>query len=414
MSTLLEAFSRQLDARPVPADIEARRVALAAAVESDLPHGRVEEWKYTSLRAVERRAPSAALPVALDASVLAQVPSPRVVFVNGRYSPDASDLADLPAGLALSVESATLPFELIGAAHAFNQVNAALSEGGVRIAVSGEVKTPLHIAWIQAGDEASDVSQHNTHAITLERAASLNLVEHVVSGGEHKHLSTNRLVVSLANGARMEHVRFQRDAAAATWFARTEVTLGAHADYRRLDLELGSSLTRHELNYTLVGEGAHVLSNGVLLGDGKRHLDTRLDILHNAVNTSCELNWRGLGAERSRIAFHGSIIIAEGADFTEAALSNRNLLLSENAEIDTQPVLEIYADEVQAAHGATVGQLDLNSLFYLRSRGIDAQAAKTMLIAAFVHELLTVVGDSSLRGWLGGELDAALQGLDLA
>lgn len=414
MSTLLDAFSRQLDARTAAPDIEARRIALAAALESDLPHARVEEWKYTSLRALERREPSLALVEALDASVIAQMPSPRVVFVNGVFSEAASDIAALPAGLSVSVSSETLPFELIGAAHAFNQVNAALSEGGVRIHATSTVSAPLHLAWVQTSDESADVSQHNTHTITVDGGASLNIVEHVVSTGAHKHLSTNRLVISLGPDASMEHVRAQMDSKSSTWIARTEVTLEGAANYRRLDMELGASLSRHELNFTLVGDEAHVVSNGILMGDEKRHIDTRLDIMHNAQNTSCDLNWRGLGAERSRIAFHGSIIIAEGADFTEASLSNKNLLLSDNAEIDTQPVLEIYAEEVQAAHGATVGQLDTNALFYLQSRGIDATAAKTMLIAAFCHELLTVVEDSALREWLGSQLDRSLQGLDLA
>lgn len=414
MSTLLEAFSRQLDARGSLADIGARRVALAAALESDLPHARVEEWKYTSLRALERREPSLASAAVLDDAVIASMPSPRVVFVNGVYSAAASDVAALPSGLSVSVSSDTLPFELIGAAHAFNQVNAALSEGGVRIHATSAVSSPLHVAWVQTSDETADVSQHNTHVIKVDDGASLNIVEHVVSTGAHKHLSTNRLVVSLGADASMEHVRAQMDSKSSTWIARTEVTLDRAANYRRLDLELGASLSRHELNCTLIGDEAHVVSNGVLLGDEKRHIDTRLDIMHNALNTSCDLNWRGLGAERSRIAFHGSIIIAEGADFTEASLSNKNLLLSDNAEIDTQPVLEIYAEEVQAAHGATVGQLDTNALFYMQSRGIDATAAKTMLIAAFCHELLSVVEDKPLREWLGTQLDQSLQGLDLA
>lgn len=412
MTALLEAFSRQLEARAGATDFAVRRNAMATALKFDLPHGRVEDWKYTSLRSLERREPVAAVAAHLDAALIAQIPSPRVVFVNGAYSAEASDLASLPAGIDIDTVTETVPFELEGSAHTFSQVNAALNQGGVRIQVTSRTEAPLHLAWI-ASPAAAETSQHNTHTVTLAEGASLCLVEHVLSAGAHRHIATNRLVIALDDGAELEHVRSQTESDTATWIARTEVTLQSRAQYRRLDLELGSALSRHELSLNLLGNGATVHSNGILLGDGKRHVDTRLNVLHDALNTRCDLNWRGLGTERSRITFHGGIVIAAGADHTEASLSNKNLLLSDHAEIDTQPVLEIHADEVQAAHGATVGQLDLRALFYLRSRGIDEATAKTMLIAAFCHELLAPVSNPALRDWLGSQLDASLIGVDL-
>src|SRR5690606_24334193 len=154
-----------------------------------------------------------------------------------------------------------------------------------------------------------------------------------------------------------------------------DAVLARQAQYRRFDLELGAALSRHELNVRLEGDGARLLANGVLLGDGRRHVDTRLGIEHIARDTACELLWRGTASGRSKVVFHGGIGIRPGADGTDAMLSNKNLLLSADAEIDTQPVLVIDADEVQAAHGATVGQLDADAQFYLRSRGIpQAQA----------------------------------------
>jgi len=150
----------------------------------------------------------------------------------------------------------------------------------------------------------------------------------------------------------------------------------------------------------------------VLLATGKRHLDTRLAIDHVGRDGACQLTWRGLGAGRSRAAFHGGILIREGADGTNAVLSNKNLLLSEGAEIDTQPVLEIHADEVQAAHGATVGQLDPTVMFYLRSRGLPADQARALLTAAFCRETLSVIEDANLRQHLTTTLDAALARLE--
>lgn len=149
----------------------------------------------------------------------------------------------------------------------------------------------------------------------------------------------------------------------------------------------------------------------MLLATGRRHLDTRLGIDHVGRDTQCELVWRGLGAGRSRAAFHGGILIREGADGSNADLSNKNLLLSEGAEIDTQPVLEIHADEVQAAHGATVGQLDANALFYLRSRGVPAETARALLTAAFCRETVSVLEDEGVRAMLEVRLNLALERL---
>src|SRR5690606_28405295 len=184
--------------------------------------------------------------------------------------------------------------------------------------------------------------------------------------------------------------------------------LARESSYRRIDLEMGGALSRHELNVRLEGERAELVANGVLLASGRRHLDTRLGIDHVARDTRCELGWRGMAAGRGRAVFHGGIQIRKGADGTDARLSNKNLLLSETAEIDTQPVLVIHADEVTAAHGATVGQLDDNALFYLRSRGMPEAQARALLTAAFAREpLVSVVPPPPLREPPEARLDRA-------
>src|SRR5690606_1713110 len=212
--------------------------------------------------------------------------------------------------------------------------------------------------------------------------------------------------------ARLLHARVQDESTGATLLHRTDAVLARDAEYRRLDLELGAALSRHELNVTLQGDNARLHANGVLLASGRRHLDTRLGIDHAARDTACELVWRGLGAGRARAVFHGGILIREGADGTRAALSNKNLLLSEQAEIDTQPALEIHADEVQAAHGATVGRLDPQSLFYLRSRGLPHAEARRLLTAAFCREPLAAMAGDDVRALLEARLDGALSGLE--
>jgi len=426
MSALLDSFATAFAglAQPDAADLGPfRRAALDAVLREGLPGPRSEAWKYTSLRALERRAfaPAGEAPVdaaALDA-LLASIPAPRMVFVDGRFDAARSDTAALPAGVDAMPLSRVLreqeprdanflQYRYAGADAVFAVANAALAEEGVVLRVdhgAGEGAT-LHLVFVSTA--GGETAAHLRHFVDLRNGAALRLVEHHLALGEHRGLRNHVAHVHLGQRARLAHARVQHEAAGATAFARCDAVLAREADYARLDLELGAALSRHELNVRLEGVGARLAADGVLLADGKRHLDTRLGIEHIARDTACALRWRGLGAGRGRAVFHGGITIREGADGSDADLSNRNLLLSANAEIDTQPVLVIHADEVKAAHGATVGQLDPTALFYLRSRGIPEAQARALLTAAFCRETLSRIDDAALRATLEGTLDAAL------
>ncbi|HEU4992391.1 MAG TPA: Fe-S cluster assembly protein SufD [Luteimonas sp.] len=407
----------------------ARRAALDEALRDGLPPPRTEAWKYTPLRALERRsfAPAAGqAPAALDAAsdaALAAIPAPRMVFVNGRFDAARSDLAALPATLSLR----TLPDALSDpdpraanfmqrryarADEVFARLNAALAGDGfvLRLAENARLAAPLHVVFAGAPADA-DQAWHLRHFIELRRGAEAAIVEHHLGVGDHAHLGNALLHVHLAAGATLQHVRLQAESARATLVARTDAVLARGARYERLDLELGAALGRHELNVRLEGEGAMLLANGVQLADGRRHVDTRLGIEHIARDTACDLSWRGIAAGRARAVFHGGITIRAGADGTDASLSNKNLLLSDQAEVDSQPVLEIHADEVKAAHGATVGQLDPTAMFYLRSRGLPEAQARSLLTAAFCHEAL-VAFDPALREPAAAMLDRALAALE--
>jgi Fe-S cluster assembly protein SufD len=239
-------------------------------------------------------------------------------------------------------------------------------------------------------------------------------VEHHLAAAPHRHLSNDALDVELAEGADLVHVRLQDEDAGAHLFASTRARVEAGASYRRVDLELGAGLSRNEGSSDLPGPGARQHSRGVLAAAQRRHLDTRLSITHAARDTSCDLVWRGAAAGRSRAAFHGGILIEKGADGAAAALSSKNLLLSDQAEIDAQPVLEIHADEVTASHGATVGRLDPAQLFDLRSRGIAEPQARSSLTAAFGRQALAPLGDSALVEPLAERLRERLATLDAA
>jgi len=399
---------------------DARRAELDAALQAGLPGPRTEAWKYTSLRQLERRsfspAPLAATDV--DAALLADIPSPRLVFVNGRPSQALSDVAALPAGIQLQTLSSALSagddaLRFLGrrferSDEVFARLNAALADEGVvvRVEDGAQVELPLQLVFISVAGE-TDLSWHHRHLIELRAGAALGVVEHHLHVGDAAHLGNTLVHVHLAQDAVLSHARVQADSGRATTLLRTDAVLARNAQYRRIDLELGAALSRHELNVRLEGDSAQLTANGVLLGNGRRHIDTRLGIEHIARDTSSEMVWRGVAANRSRLVFHGGIHIRAGADGTDANLSNKNLLLSADAEIDTQPTLVIDADEVKAAHGATVGQLDANALFYLRSRGLAADQAQQLLSAAFCHEPLNAL-DARLTEQLRRQLDIAL------
>ena len=423
MATLLDSLATGFSGEG------ARRDAMEAALRDGLPHARSEAWKYTSLRTLERRgfSPLALPHAAIDTALVAGIPAPRLVFANGRYDAELSDLSGLPEGARLLTmaealadpdprESNVLARSYDRADEVFARLNAALADDGavLRVAEGVAVETPVHLVFIGLPAEG-DLAWHSRHLVELRRGASATVIEHHVAGGEHAHLGNTVAHVHLAANATLRHARVQDESGRATLITRTDAVLARESSYRRLDLELGGALSRHELNVRLEGENAELVANGVLLASGRRHLDTRLGIVHIARDTRCELGWRGMAAGRGRAVFHGGIEIREGADGTDARLSNKNLLLSDTAEIDTQPVLVIHADEVTAAHGATVGQLDDSAMFYLRSRGLPEDEARALLTAAFVREpLVSVVGTPAMREMLEEWLDRAIAGQVLA
>ena len=430
MSALLDSLQASFSALPAT-DKDAqglgglRRAAMLQTVAEGLPSQRNERWKYTALRALSARSfVAAAETPRLHPAALADIPEPRLVFVNGRLDASLSMRSNLPEGLRMAALSSLLHAGDADLAErlalrfdepdeAFARLNTALATEGAVIGVAAgmQVEIPLHLVFVGAPASA-DLASHLHHAIELGDGARLTLVEHHIGSGAHRHLGNHLMQVRVGAGAALVHARAQDEDAGATVIARTDARLGADALYHRLDLELGAGLSRHELNVALDGERARFTSGGALLAGGRRHVDTRLGIEHYAGDTACNLLWRGLAADRGRVAFHGGISIHAGADGSDARLSNKNLLLSDNAEIDSQPVLQIHADEVKAAHGATIGRLDETSLFYLRSRGIPAAQARVLLTLAFCREALATIGNPELIELLSPRLEARLAELE--
>ena len=413
MSALLDSLAQHYTALPEPLRAagglaESRSKALAAALQDDLPAARAERWRYFPLRPMAQRVFRAATGASIDAALLSEIPAPRLVFVNGWCDRSLSDLNGLAEGVRVESlgrllhqahprDVAWLGRIFAEADETFARLNAALAVEGAVIQLEENVQqtTPLHLVSIGA-PEAADAAWHLRHLIELRHGAALTVIEHQLAADAHAHFDNTLCHVHLKPGAVLRHVRRQAASEHATLLYRTDAVLAAGAEYRRVDLELGAALSRHELNASLQGEAAAVISGGAMLADGKRVLDSRLQVEHIARDTRCDLRWRGLASERGKLNFHGGIHIRVGADGTDAQLSNRNLLLSDSAEVNTQPVLVIDADEVKAAHGATVGQLDHSALFYLQSRGIPQAEARAMLMQAFLIEVLDVLEDEAL------------------
>lgn len=403
------------------ADTAPSKTGLDQAIATGLPGPRTEQWKYTSLRPLSARrfaAPASSLAelnAATKANIVA-IPSPRIVFVNGIFAAEYSGLSDLPQGITVQSNSNSTPDDdsrFVEARDIFAKLNTAIANQGVQIQVTEDVNagTALHAVFVSAGT-GLDLAIHYRHNIELGKNSKLDLIEHHVSQDSQQHLVNTLCEISLQDDAQLCHARIQQDDIGNSQFLRTEVSLQSNAVYRRLDLELGAHVSRHDLQVKLLGDGASVHANGSLIASGRRHIDTRLDIQHIAKNTSCNLLWRGLATDRGRAVFHGGILIEKGADGSDAQLSNKNLLLSDNAEIDTQPVLVIHADEVTASHGATVGRLDAGHLFYMRARGIPEAQAKAMLTNAFCKQTLQVLGKEDLIARVAPSLEKALQTIE--
>lgn len=430
MSALLESFAQRWAELPEPLRAaaglaEARKAALDALLADGLPANRTERWRYTNLRALGQRSYRASSGASVDVSLIAHIPRPRLVFVNGWLDTALSDLSDLPAGLSVRALGGVLP-----EAHArdvvhlgrrysasdevFARANAALAVEGavIQVEADAQLDMPLHLVAIGA-PESAEAAWHLRHLIDLGANARLSVVEHVLGFEAHGHLDNTIAQVHLKPGAELTHARLQSAGEGAQLFARVDAALAAGALYRRVDLELGAALSRLELNAELQGEAAAFVSGGAQLADARRAVDVRLAVDHAARDTRCDLRWRGLAAGRGKLSFYGGIRIREGADGTDAQLSDRNLLLSDTAEVNTQPVLVIDADEVKAAHGATVGQLDATALFYLRSRGIPRDEARALLTRAFLVEALEVAEQPALIETLTDALIARIEGAAL-
>ncbi|MDP3075304.1 Fe-S cluster assembly protein SufD [Bradyrhizobium sp.] len=392
-----------------------RRQALEAHERLGLPHRRVEDWKYTDLRVLMREvlplaaAPDAeALKRAAAALKLHAIAGVRlIVLVDGVFAPRLSETSDLGKDVsihtlreALEAGDAALQAQLFSPDNSDTMValNSAMMTDGVVIEVadSAVIPLPLHIVHIASG--AAPAAMFTRSLIRVGKHASATLVESYIGAeGAKAYQVHDSLVVAIGDGARLDHVRLIEDSREAFNISSAVVTLGAHAHFNTFGMNTGSLVSRYQAVIAVAGEGSRVETNGVNLLNGRQHADTTLFLDHAVPNCSSREIFRAVVDDRGHSVFQGRIIVRPKAQKTDAKMMTRALLLSDEAEADNKPELEIFADDVTCGHGATTGALDDSLLFYLRARGLSEKEAQALLIQAFVGEAIEQIANDALR-----------------
>ncbi len=401
----LDGLLQGRDALPEPPSAWLRSLRMRAverANELTVPTTRDEEWRFTDLSPVYklpfRRATGAG---SLDVARLDSIRIPEagtcLVFVDGHYVPALSrtgsaagvtvgNLADL-AAIAGSVAETRLGRLALFEDDAFAAVNTAFLNDGALIHVSGDVKAPapIHLLFVAM---QKDVAAYPRILVVAEAAAECTVVEDFIGFADGPYLTDAVSEVFVAGNARVAHVRLQREAQTAFHIANTSVSVARDGRYDSWTVSLGARISRQNLNIRQDGEGTEFSVDGLTLIGGRQLADTHSSIDHaHAHGYSRQLHKTVVGGGAHAV-FNGKILVREGAQQTDSGQQSRNLLLSDKAHVDAKPQLEIFADDVKCAHGATVGQLEAEELFYLKSRGLDDAAARNLLTYAFAAEVI--------------------------
>jgi Fe-S cluster assembly protein SufD len=406
--TFTEHYSALRDALPgqdLPWLAQLRESALTRFAESGLPTPKQESWKYTSLRPLEKvgfgadGAPRACISIDKAPSLLpAASDHHRLVFVDGHYRADLSTAGKLPAGAQLTTLRELLGREpdwlaaQLGRAEGKTQpllaLNTAMMMNGfvLRLAKGTVLHEPIEVVHLGgAGDRP--LAYHPRNLVVLEAGSQATLIEHYTHLGEEQPYYANiGTDVHLAEGAVLHHYKLQAEAANAFHTATVQAEVAAGALYDAFGMSTGARLSRNEIAVRLMGEEARCHLNGAYLLRGEQHCDNTTRIDHEVPNTACSEIFKGVIDDSARAVFQGKIVVHRDAQQTNGHQLSKVLLLSDKAEIDTKPELEIYADDVACSHGATAGDLDHDALFYLRARGIPEATARAMLIEAFLAE----------------------------
>ncbi|WP_224242255.1 Fe-S cluster assembly protein SufD [Hyalangium gracile] len=404
-----------------------REQGLEQLSRQGFPTARHEDWKYTDVAPIVSR-PFAPLAVGSKVELQARVaqlalPGPRLVFVDGRLSPELTSLEGLAAGVTVKPlrqairEDAEALEAVLGRraraeAHPFVALNLALLDEGafVHVRPGAVAPGPVQLVFLASGADATPVLSSPRVVVVAGANSEASLVE-LYAGAEGSASFTNAVTeVVLGENARLHHYKLQVEPDAAFHVASLHAEQARDSRLASHAFALGGALARNEVSSVFAGEGGECVLNGLYVGRGTQHLDNRTDLDHAMPRCTSRELYKGVLDGRSRGTFHGRVLVRPDAQRTDASQTNRNLLLSEEALVDTRPQLEILADDVKCAHGAAVGRLDEQALFYLRARGIPKAEAERLLTYAFASEVVGAVRLEPLRARVEQMLAARLPG----
>ena len=392
---------------------DARLAALADFCSIGLPKPREENWKYTRIAAIERRRfslPAASEIIRADVSALLfadNLKAHQLVFVDGIYRADLSALTRLPAGaLICDLRTAfdehaqsVAPFFRTDAVreHGFTALNTAFAADGVLIKLDEgvEIEQPIHLLFVASA--AAETIAHPRILIDCAAHAKLTAIEHYAAVGNARNFNNALTQATLADGAALTHYKLQRESSAAFHVATLAVQQQRNSSFTSHSVSLGAALARNDINVMFAAPDSRCTMNGLYITSGRQHVDFHTRVDHAQPSCTSVEDYRGILSGRSRGVFNACAYVHPQAQHSDATQSNKNLLLSNDAEIDTKPQLEIYADDVKCAHGVTVGQLDEEKVFYLRSRGIPELTARGLLTYGFARDVLDKMGVEPIR-----------------
>ncbi len=402
----------------LPGVASARETAFKRFEAGGLPHRRVEEWKYTDLRALMREVKPLAVPPSAAAkarakdagAAFAAVEGRRIVLVDGTLLPELSDLAGLEPGLTIGSMAQALATGDAAVAKRLGQVvptddvavalNTAFMGDGVviEVAAGAALTRPLHLVFFNAGGAPASVFTRSL-AVIGKGARAMLIESHEGAPGSDYQVNT-ALEIVVGDEAHVDHIKITGEGAGALHVSSLMAAVGAHARFNEFLFTTAAAVVRNQLFVHFKGEGTVAGIRGATLLNGKQHADTTLIADHIAGACISREVFKTVLDDESRGVFQGKIIVEPHAQKTDAKMSAHALLLSEEAEADSKPELEIFADDVQCGHGATTGALDDDLLFYLKSRGIPAKEAEALMIQAFVGEAVDGIEHAGLRDTL--------------
>ena len=426
--SLLAAFAGRPQEGP-PWLAVRRQAAMERFEALGFPHRRQEEWRYTPLNMLSE-APFAAAPEA-DAAALAGLDlgfeglaAHRLVFGNGRLRAELCETGGLPSGvtlgsLAAALQQAPAPLEAHldtvseSGRHAFRALNSGFSGDGAFLHVPADthLDRPVQVAFLATTGEEPWVAYPRLLVI-LEPGARAELVVSFLGQARAAYTSNAVVEVVLGEGSRLTQVTDQRESAAAFHFDAVKARLGAGSSWTHFSVNMGGRLVRNEVEAELVGEEARVELDGLSASTDSQHVENFTTIDHAVARCTSRELYKAILEGDSTGVFRGRVVVRQDAQLTDSQQQNKNLLLSPGAAINAKPELEIYADDVKAAHGATIGQLDPEQVFFLRSRGIDEAQARRILVQAFARDLLNKIELEPVRDGLKRAFSARFGGAD--